>query len=55
MTVEEHYRRFYFEALDLAINSIKQRFDQPGVYNVRINILRICNCRVQMEKFVKKL
>ena len=30
MTIEEHYRRFYFEVLDLAINSIKQRFDQPG-------------------------
>jgi len=29
-SVEEHYRRFYFEVLDLAINSIKQRFDQPG-------------------------
>ena len=30
MTVEEHYRRFYFEVLDLAINSLKQCFDQPG-------------------------
>ena len=30
MTVEKHYRRFYFEALDLAMNSIKQHFDQPG-------------------------
>ena len=29
-TVEEHYRRYYFEVLDLAINSIKQRFDQSG-------------------------
>ena len=29
-TVEEHYCRYYFEALDLIINSIKQRFDQPG-------------------------
>lgn len=29
-TVEEHYRRYYFEVLDLIINSIKQRFDQPG-------------------------
>ena len=29
-TVEEHYCRYYFEVLDLTINSIKQRFDQPG-------------------------
>ena len=27
---QEHYRRYYFEVLDLAINSIKHRFDQPG-------------------------
>ena len=29
-TVEEHYRRYYFEALDLTINCVRQRFDQPG-------------------------
>lgn len=29
-TVEEHYRRQYFEALDLVISGIKKRFDQPG-------------------------
>ena len=29
-TVEEHYRRQYFEALDLAISGIRKRFDQPG-------------------------
>ena len=29
-TVEEHYRLQYFEAVDLAVTSIKDRFDQPG-------------------------
>lgn len=29
-TVEDHYRRHYFEIIDLAISSIKSRFDQPG-------------------------
>ena len=29
-TVEEHYRLQYFEAVDLAVASIKDRFDQPG-------------------------
>lgn len=25
-----HYKRIYFEAFDLVINCIKNRFDQPG-------------------------
>ena len=29
-TAEEHYRLQYFEAIDLAVESIKDRFDQPG-------------------------
>ena len=29
-TIEEHYRQKYFEALDLAIAGIQERFDQPG-------------------------
>ena len=29
-TVEEHYRLQYYEAIDLAVASIKDRFDQPG-------------------------
>jgi len=29
-TVEDHYRKLYFEALDLAINCIQDRFNQPG-------------------------
>ena len=27
---EDHYRRIYYEALDLIIESINERFDQPG-------------------------
>ena len=29
-TIEEHYRLQYFKAVDLAVESIKDRFDQPG-------------------------
>ena len=29
-SVKDHYRRQYFEALDLVVAGIKQRFDQPG-------------------------
>lgn len=29
-SVKDHYRRQYFEALDLVIAVFKQRFDQPG-------------------------
>ena len=29
-SVEEHYRQLYFEALDLVITGITDRFDQPG-------------------------
>jgi hypothetical protein len=29
-TTENHYKRIYFEALDLVMNGIKNRFDQPG-------------------------
>lgn len=29
-TVEDHFRRIYFEALDLVLQGIRERFDQPG-------------------------
>ena len=29
-TVEDHYRRYYFEAIDLVTHAIDERFDQPG-------------------------
>ena len=31
----DHYRRIYFEALDLIVSSIKSRFEQPGYQNYR--------------------
>ena len=36
-TIEEHYRQQYFEAVDLAVESIKDRFDQLG-YAVYCNL-----------------
>ena len=30
MTSEHVYRRIYFEALDLIVSSIEERFDQPS-------------------------
>ena len=40
-TVEEHYRRQYFEVLDLAVCSITTHFDQPGytIYTKLENLL----------------
>ena len=29
-TVQNFYRRIYFEAIDLMVNAIEQRFDQPS-------------------------
>ena len=37
-TVKELYRRFYYEVLDLVINSISKRFDQPG-YKTYKNVI----------------
>ena len=31
--VEEHYRLHYFEAVDLAVQSIKNRFEVPAMRN----------------------
>ena len=34
-TTEEHFRRIYFEALDLIISCIRDRFNQPGYRTYR--------------------
>ena len=39
-TVEEHYHLQYYEALHLAVTSIKDRFDQPG-YGVYHNLAEL--------------
>ena len=40
-TPKEHYRQYYFEAIDLIINCIKDRFDQPGyrIYSSLVTLL----------------
>ena len=30
VTAQDYYRRIYFEAIDLMMNAIDQRFDQPS-------------------------
>ena len=40
-TVEEHYRLQYFEAVDLAVASIKDRFDQPVYHNLEELLLKV--------------
>lgn len=35
-TVEEQYRRYYFEAIDLVTHAIDERFDQPGYATIEI-------------------
>ena len=47
-TIKDHYRCYYFEALDLVIPSIQERFDQPGyvVYrNLEELLLKAANGR----------
>ena len=40
MTVEYYFREIYFEALDLAISGIEDRFNQPG-YQTYANVLAL--------------
>ena len=55
-SVEAHYRRYYFESLDLAINSIKSWFDQPGyrtyknLESVLLNSVSGKDCELQYEE-----
>ena len=47
-TAKAHYHSYYFEALDLVIFSIQERFDQPGyvVYsNLEELLLKAANCK----------
>ena len=41
-TVENYYRRIYFEVLDSAVSTIKDRFDQPNyeIYKQVENLLK---------------
>ena len=47
-TPEDHYRQIYFEAIDLIVNCITDRFNQPGfcIYqHVESLLLKAANCK----------
>lgn len=53
-TVEDHYRRQYYEALDIAIASITSHFDQPGYVmyrNLESLLVSAANGQVYDEYF----
>ena len=57
-TVKEHYRPMYFEALDLLVNCIKRRFNQPSyqifmnLENLLINAIKGCSYTEEFKKVV---
>ena len=53
-TVEEHYRVKYFEVIDLAINSIQYRFDQPG-YRIYRNLEEVLLNAANKKDYSKEL
>ena len=53
-TVEGLYRSIYYEALDLVINGIKARFDQPG-YKVYSNLETLIMRAAKHEEFDEAL
>ena len=53
-TIQEHYRRHYFEAIDLAISSIQNRFDQPG-YSVYRNLETLLLKAANKEEYSSEL
>ena len=47
-TERDMYRQKYFEAMDLVINCVKDRFDQPG-YKVLQNVKELLNKAVRSD------
>ena len=47
----DHYRRIYFEALDLIVSSIKSRFEQQGYQNYRHLLLNVARHREYRPDF----
>ena len=49
-TPKEYYKQYYFEAIDLIINCIQDRFDQPGyrIYSCLVTIL-LKACKEPLE------
>lgn len=52
--MEDLYRHTYFEALDLIVCSIKERFDQPG-YKVYSNLECVLVKAVKKDNYDEKL
>ena len=53
-SVEDLYRRIYFEALDLVVCGIKERFDQPG-YKVYSNLEAVLVKAVKKQNYDEEL
>ena len=53
-TPEEHYRRIYYEALDLLVQGIEDRFNQPG-YKVYCCLEELLIKAVKKEEFSEEL
>lgn len=53
-TPHDHYKRIYFEALDLIINCIKSRFDQPG-YRVYSQLQQLLFKAAKGEEYQSEL
>ena len=59
-TIQEHYHQQYFEAIDLAVSSIQDRFDQPGyaIYqNLEALLLKAANkkdymCSAELKEVI---
>ena len=50
-SVSEHYRHQYFEAFDLVIHCVEDRFDQPSLQlliNVEELIVKAVKCKYEM-------
>ena len=60
VTAQRYYRRIYFEAIDLMMNTIDQRFDQPSFdTNAKMEslLIKTLNSQDKSEelKFMEKL
>ncbi|KAL5476021.1 hypothetical protein EMCRGX_G025921 [Ephydatia muelleri] len=52
--IEDHYRRLYFEVLDLAVTGISQRFNQPG-YSIYKNLENLLVYAANRKPFDEQL
>ena len=53
-SVQEHYSRLYYEAMDLAKTSIKDRFDQPGFHMYR-NLETVLVNAANKKEYIEEL